>query len=107
MGSWPCACLFAIVILLAALTMMNMLIGVLCEVVSNVSVEEKEKMDLQYVRDKVLEVLECCGLDTRDDEMISKDEFLKLIENDKAIAVLQEVGVDVCTLVNFADFFFQ
>lgn len=41
---------FYIFILLAALTVMNMLIGVLCEVVSAVAATEKESITVQYVK---------------------------------------------------------
>eukprot|EP00928_Gymnodinium_smaydae_P081094 TRINITY_DN64670_c0_g1_i2.p1 TRINITY_DN64670_c0_g1~~TRINITY_DN64670_c0_g1_i2.p1 ORF type:complete len:691 (-),score=102.23 TRINITY_DN64670_c0_g1_i2:116-2188(-) len=102
-----CSLMFALVILLAAFTVMNMLIGVLCEVVSNVSAEEKDKMDVNFVKDKVFEILASQGLDKRAHRTISKQEFLHLLEAQASIKVLREVGVDPCTLVDFADFFFQ
>eukprot|EP00427_Karlodinium_veneficum_P042552 CAMPEP_0169262392 /NCGR_PEP_ID=MMETSP1016-20121227/43683_1 /TAXON_ID=342587 /ORGANISM="Karlodinium micrum, Strain CCMP2283" /LENGTH=480 /DNA_ID=CAMNT_0009344915 /DNA_START=286 /DNA_END=1726 /DNA_ORIENTATION=+ len=52
-----CAIAYVVVIMLAALTMMNMLVGVLCEVVSAVSATEKEEMAVSSVRSKITEIL--------------------------------------------------
>merc|ERR1712232_1445811 len=45
-------------ILLSSLTVLNMLVGVLCEVVSVVSAVEKEQMTVQFVKTKLLELIE-------------------------------------------------
>merc|ERR1712046_231421 len=44
-------------ILLASLTVMNMLVGVLCEVVSVVSSVEKESLALNYVKSQLQQML--------------------------------------------------
>merc|ERR1719387_2389302 len=50
---------------LSALTVMNMLIGVLCEVISAVAEEEKESMMCDKVNDKFINVV--AKLDTNHD----------------------------------------
>lgn len=102
-----CAVLFMVVIFLAALTIMNMLVGVLCEVVTNVASAEKEALAVAFVKGKVRHILQDTGLDQNEDGRISKDELEALVENTEAAMALQEVGVDVVALVDFADFIFQ
>merc|ERR1719498_276364 len=102
-----CAVAYAVVILLAALTMMNMLVGVLCEVVSAVAATEKEELAVTLVRTTLQQILNDTGLDTFKDGQISKDEFAELVQRPEAVIALKEVGVDVTILVDYADIMFQ
>lgn len=97
--------MFFLFVLLAALTLMNMLIGVLCEVVSAVAATEREEMLVGYVNRKVRQIVE--ELDKDGGGSISKDEFAHILENRDAIGALQDVGVDVVGLVDFADVIFE
>jgi len=91
-------------ILLAALTVMNMLIGVLCEVVSATAATEKEEMLVTYVNEKLRSVVKL--IDQDGSMSISKAEFKQILENAEAARCLQDVGVDVVNLVDFADAIF-
>merc|ERR1719162_723007 len=51
------AFVFYIFVLLSALTVMNMLIGVLCEVVSAVASTEKEELTVAFVKEKLQQVM--------------------------------------------------
>lgn len=93
-------------LLLASLTVMNMLVGILCEVVSVVSSVEKEKLLINYVKGELQDMIKKAGLDTNGDNRISKSEFEQLLDNREAARALQEVGVDVVGLVDFTDFIF-
>lgn len=93
-------------VLLASLTVMNMLIGILCEVVTVVSAVEKENSLLVFVKARLQRMLTESGLDADGDGMITKDEFEQLLDIPEAARALQEVGVDVIGLVDFADFIF-
>jgi len=84
-----------------------MLIGVICEVVSAVAATEKEALTLGFVREKLGMLMGEAGVDDNDDGTISKAEFLKLFTNPKAVAILQEVGVDVIGLCDFTDTIFE
>merc|ERR1719326_2263425 len=75
--------LFLLFILLAALTVMNMLVGVLCEVVSAVAATEQEEMLVNYVNGKLSEVMSM--LDSDGGGSISKSEFGQILENVSAI----------------------
>lgn len=94
-------------VLIGSLTLLNMLIGVLCEVVTAVANTEKEAMAISYVKDVMLEILTSTGLDSNRDGKISKDEFLSLFDNLQALALLDDVGVDIVGLLGFADFLFE
>eukprot|EP00927_Polykrikos_kofoidii_P008626 TRINITY_DN13597_c0_g2_i1.p1 TRINITY_DN13597_c0_g2~~TRINITY_DN13597_c0_g2_i1.p1 ORF type:complete len:568 (-),score=113.32 TRINITY_DN13597_c0_g2_i1:82-1785(-) len=95
---------FFMFILLGAVLLMNMLIGVLCEVVTAVAITETEEILVNSVRsslEKVMAIIDEDGGGT-----ISRDEFMLILENLEAMEALQEVGVDVVGLVDFADFIF-
>merc|ERR1712151_764360 len=84
---------------------MNMLVGVLCEVMNRVAAEEKERMDFNFAKEQILDALH--RLDVDHDEKISRKEFMHLITNSEANDAMRDVGVDVVALVDFADYFFQ
>lgn len=92
-------------ILLASLTVMNMLVGVLVEVVCTVSTVEKEQMEATFLKGHMLHLLK--AVDEDGDVRISRDEFNKLLEKPKAIKALQEVGVDVVGLAELSDFIYK
>lgn len=94
-------------ILLATLTVMNMLVGVLVEVVSVVSAVEKEELLVTVVKRKLLDMMTKSGLDADEDMMISRYEFEMLLVVPQAAKVIQDVGVDPVGLVDFADHIFR
>lgn len=104
---WVFRIIILFYILLASMTVMNMLVGVLCEVVSVVSAVEKESMLVSYVKGTLLHMLENSGLDADGDKQIARDEFEYMLENPAAAKALTDVGVDVVGLVDFTDFIFK
>lgn len=90
---------------MSALMVMNMLIGVLCEVVSAVAATEKEEMMVNYVKVKMTDTIKC--IDQDGDFRISKHEFAEIMQSPMACATLEEVGVDPVGLVDFVDFIFD
>merc|ERR1719362_2570023 len=103
--SYALLLIFYIFVLLAALTVMNMLIGVICEVVSAVASTEQERMTVSYVKDKIAELIHDQNKDN--DDQISRQEFKDMFSNTRAMGILQDVGVDVIGLVDFADTIFD
>lgn len=97
--------LFLVFILLAGITIMNMLIGVLCQVVNAVSSVEREQLTVTFVRGKMEKLLQDVGF--LDDDRISKFEFESMLQRPEAAAALAEVGVDVVGLVDFTDSIFH
>jgi len=94
-------------ILLTSLTVLNMLVGVLCEVVSVVSAVEKEQMTVQFVKSKLLALIANSGIDRDGNKCVSKSEFETLLLMPEGARIIEEVGVDVVGLVDFADDIFK
>jgi voltage-gated sodium channel len=102
--SIPILILVFLFICLSALTVMNMLIGVLCEVVASVAAYEKEMILTQTVSEKMQGILGT--LDTNSNGMISFVEFKQILDNKQALKALEEVGVDPPGVVDFAEMMF-
>lgn len=93
-------------IALAGMTIMNMLIGVLCEVISAVAAEEKESMMIDTVHEKFDGIVK--ELDQNGDGDLSYDEFEKILDYPEALAALESVNVDPEMMIDLAeDFFFE
>lgn len=104
---WMYYILIVLYLMIASLMMMNMLIGMLTEVISGVATLEKEQMMLTKVKEKVLELLTELGHISEVDFVVTKKEFESLLVEPRAALLLQDVGVDVVGLVDFADFIFH
>lgn len=92
-------------VMIAAMTKMNMLIGVLCEVITMVAEEEKESMIVDKVHTRFKDIV--AELDTDQDGTLSWDEFSKICDNKQAYQLLERVNVDPEILVELAEDFFQ
>jgi hypothetical protein len=101
---WPLLVFALIFICLAALTVMNMLIGVLCEVVAAVAETEKEQILTDNVCTRLADI--ATKLDENFDSKISYEEFSRIVEVPDALSALQEVGVNPEGIVDFAELFF-
>jgi len=91
-------------IILAAWTVMNMLIGVLCEVVSAVAENERDDIRTQTLTDKMREVVE--SLDSDNNQMLSYKEFVEIMAKPAALNALEDVGVNPVGIVDFVELFF-
>eukprot|EP00440_Ansanella_granifera_P069689 gb/GFBE01075610.1/.p1 GENE.gb/GFBE01075610.1/~~gb/GFBE01075610.1/.p1 ORF type:complete len:589 (+),score=133.58 gb/GFBE01075610.1/:1-1767(+) len=101
---WPLLALSLVFVVIGSLTLMNMLVGVLCEVVSAVAVTEREELHANIVMDKMQHILH--SLDENSDKRISYAEFSMMIEKPEALRCLQDVGVNPLHVIDFADLFF-
>jgi len=99
--------LFYSFVLLAALTIANMLIGVLCEVVSEVASAERESILMATVKGGFMDIMSTSGMQICETSMISRHEFAQIIENPRAVKLLTQVGVDPYSLLDLADFLFK
>eukprot|EP00929_Paragymnodinium_shiwhaense_P084121 TRINITY_DN44966_c0_g1_i1.p1 TRINITY_DN44966_c0_g1~~TRINITY_DN44966_c0_g1_i1.p1 ORF type:complete len:766 (-),score=181.72 TRINITY_DN44966_c0_g1_i1:108-2405(-) len=102
-----CVALFNIYILVTALTLMNMLIGVLCDVICAVAAAEKEELTLISMRTKLLEIFNRGGDIDENCTTINQAEFRRMLEDEEAARALHELGVDVLSLVEVADTIFS
>jgi len=99
--------LILLYLIISSLTLMNMLIGIITEVISAVSSLEKEEMLLQDVKEDLWSMLKSMNFVQDADDTISKLEFQGLLAAPKAAQVLEDVGVDPVGLVDFADYIFS
>jgi len=96
--------MFLMYCLLACTTIMNMLIGILVEVVGDVAEVEKETAFMRDVEFQINRMMEKLDIDRSDS--LTQMEFDKLTETPEVIQGLQDLGVDVVAFVDFADFVF-
>lgn len=96
---------FLLFAFLTTFTLMNMMIGVLCQVVTDVAEAEKEDVTLSLVRNKLAHFVKNC--DENGDKLICRSEFEQLLKHDKAIQTLHGIGVELEALVDLADVIFH
>jgi len=103
--STPCLIAVTIFVVLASMTVMNMLIGILCEVISKVAEEERETLTAEKVYDEFGKVVK--GLDTDKTGTISFREIEVIVEVREALEALREVNVDPGDLIDVAEDFLE
>lgn len=88
-------------IFLGALTIMNMLIGVLCEVMASTAEKESENRIVSDMENHVGLFYQdhCC--------MITRDKMMHLLEHPETVDRLQDLGVDVGAFLDFANFVYN
>lgn len=97
--------IFFIFQLLSAMLVMNMLIGVLCEVVTAVAAHEKEDAAIRLMKGGLLGLLK--ELDKDGSGEISHEEMRNVFEDPSAVMVLKSLDVDVGYLFELGDWLFQ
>eukprot|EP00927_Polykrikos_kofoidii_P083163 TRINITY_DN8456_c0_g2_i1.p1 TRINITY_DN8456_c0_g2~~TRINITY_DN8456_c0_g2_i1.p1 ORF type:complete len:576 (+),score=84.52 TRINITY_DN8456_c0_g2_i1:134-1861(+) len=90
---------------LSCLTVMNLLIGVLCEVVSEIAREEKDGILAADLQNKLRELLPMIHADRNNH--ISSQEFPTFLTNERVCHVLDEAGIDVVALADHAGYLFR
>lgn len=82
--------------LLSAFTIMNMLIGILCDVVTTVAKNEKDDVAVKMLKKSFL--VELKKFDDNGDGVIGKAELEELMESLEALSVLRSLEVDIACL---------
>merc|ERR1712113_335398 len=77
------------------------LVGILCEVASQVARSAKEEVEKTYLETNLLGVLEC--YDSNDDRQIGIREFLLIMENPEVHETLTKFGTDPVGLASLRD----
>jgi len=103
--SFPLAFLFLVFIFLSSLTLLNMLIGILCDVVFEVSKLEKDDAALALLKNTLLNLLECYDKD--DDQCIGVEEFDLLMANPETSKILRRFDVDASGLLSLREVLFE
>jgi len=97
--------LMLIYILLSAFTVLNMLIGVLCEVVSETAEVEREKATIQKVKEEIQGVMD--EIDTSGDGLVSSSEFEEMMKDDTVLKALDDIGIRPDNLPALGDILFE
>eukprot|EP00929_Paragymnodinium_shiwhaense_P053373 TRINITY_DN26706_c0_g3_i1.p1 TRINITY_DN26706_c0_g3~~TRINITY_DN26706_c0_g3_i1.p1 ORF type:complete len:599 (-),score=178.30 TRINITY_DN26706_c0_g3_i1:245-2041(-) len=106
---YMCLCGWYLFILLGALTIMNMLIGVLCEVITAVAQTEQEEMTIMSTREQLQDIIDNSSThwdEASDTHAITKSDFLVIFEKAETAALLNEIEVDVLAMVDLVDTIF-
>ncbi|CAE7150573.1 ttll6 [Symbiodinium pilosum] len=91
--------------LIGSLTLMNMLIGVMVDVVGTTAQLEQEEQSLKTLKRDIADVVRLT--DENEDRTVTAVEFNHMIQNPEAVKKLYEGGVNVLALVDYADFVFR
>jgi len=97
--------LFLMFLLLTSLTIMNMLIGILCDVVRCVADVEKDAAFSRQLDDQVTDLAKT--LDTTKSGTITKHEFDEVTRDPALARYLDELGVDIVGISDYAHFIFS
>eukprot|EP00415_Alexandrium_ostenfeldii_P000762 UN0762 len=88
-------------ILLASVTIMNFIVGVLVEVVKVTATVEREHLQASFVRRKLHEMLKEIGIDEEVTPRLSPNDFQAILLHPRTASSMQDMGVDVVGLVDF------
>mmetsp|Transcript_45966 Transcript_45966/g.142330 ORF Transcript_45966/g.142330 Transcript_45966/m.142330 type:complete len:396 (+) Transcript_45966:1-1188(+) len=99
------ALLWLVFIFISSFTVLNMLIGILCEVVAQVSQAEKEESEVAFLKNNLLDILEC--YDTNNDQTIGEDEFDLLMQNVELHECLMRFGTNIPGIVSLKEVLFE
>lgn len=99
------AVVFLAFILLSSMTVMNMLIGVLCEVVSAVAASEKDEAAINIMKQVILVQLK--KFDADGNNSISESELRQVVQDPESVAILESLQVDVQYLMELQQVLFH
>merc|ERR1712183_477571 len=88
---------FVIYLMLTALVIMQMLIGVLCGVIDDVTEQEKCLKDMTEVYNRLLKDL--VEQDTDNDGKISRSELIKVMTVPGSLSLMQDLNINVLFLI--------
>eukprot|EP00930_Biecheleria_cincta_P060142 TRINITY_DN45829_c0_g1_i1.p1 TRINITY_DN45829_c0_g1~~TRINITY_DN45829_c0_g1_i1.p1 ORF type:complete len:489 (+),score=96.20 TRINITY_DN45829_c0_g1_i1:85-1551(+) len=90
----------------ATFAILNMLVGILCEVAFRVSKVYGDRMQTEFIKAQLTDIY-TQNIDANSDGFVSKDEFLGIVRNDVANRAVQALGVDTQALSEQADMIFD
>ena len=88
-------------IFLSAFTILNMLVGVLVDVINRMSKAEKLRVNIEFVRATIVKVLR--DIDRKGEGKLTRLEFDKLVSSPQVREALARLEVDLDTLISLAD----
>jgi len=97
--------LFIVYLLVAQLTIMNMLIGILCQIVTDTSQDDKEQQFEEACGNLIRSLAE--RVDINGSGTIDKAEFEEALTNKEIACSLDDMGVDVVSISDYGGFIFR
>lgn len=94
-------------VFVASLTVLNLLVGVLVEVVGIVSAAEKEAIAANFVKESLTSILLSRDVDFNGDHKISLQEFEALLLQPEVVRCVRQLDIDVTGLLELSDMLFQ
>lgn len=101
---WVPLIVLMVFVLLSAVTLMNLLIGVLCEVIRGLTAQEDERAALALMNESVVSVLK--ELDKDGSGTISREELGSMLKDKRSMEVLCSLKVNVLYLMELRDMIF-
>jgi len=98
-----CLIVVTIFAIISALTLMNMLIGVLCEIVSAIASTEKETLLTDKVHETCCKVIEDIDSPICAQKLVSFEEMKILFQNKDAQGALQAASINIHDLVDVSE----
>ncbi|CAJ1404142.1 unnamed protein product [Effrenium voratum] len=102
---WSMIFVFFLYVLLTNITVMNMLIGIVCEVVSEVKLKDEKNVAVDYLKRNLRQLL--IELDEDQNQQISKKELNAARNMPRAREVLKELDVDLDNLIVLTEPLFE
>jgi len=94
-------------IMVGSLIIMNMLVGVLVEAVQTVASCEHEQIHIDFAKRVLFEMIDAEGADENGDNLISEEEFERLMEKPEALVALNRLGVDLYAALEYGKLLFE
>jgi len=89
----------------STIVLMNMLMGIIVQVMQVVGAMENEAATTHKVKTKITEILR--NMDKDSNDKLSEEEFQALLTTPETAIVIKDLGVDPVGLVDFADFIYR
>jgi len=103
-GAWA-VLVFCLYVLLSSFTVLNMLIGVLCEVISETTQDEEEKAVTMQITEELEKVFS--EIDKDGNYLVSQQEFRAMVKNERVLDAFRQIEVEKEHLLALSDTLFE
>jgi len=97
--------IFCVYVLLSSFTVLNMLIGVLCEVISETTQDEEEKAVTMQITEELEKVFS--EIDKDGNYLVSQSEFRAMVKNERVLEAFKQIEVEKEHLLALCDTLFE
>jgi len=83
---------FFVFLIITFATLLNMLIGVVCEVISDAAAEEEEQESADLLKNTITDAFQ--EIDSNDDGLVCETEWMRISENPKVRETMEGLGIE-------------